>query len=327
MTAPQTKPEVKKLVEYRTAFWSADSELSFYTTNQPTKVQLQFPNPIICRMTSGKKWMSLAHLPTFTFLPGESLMVPAGVVMDIDFRDTSIDNATHCLCIEIDACKVNQIVRDLNERNPRSAELGEWEVPAPHFYRIDNPKDHVDPVINKLVKIFRFDNTEYRDLLIDLAIAELITRVLQSRSSALLAEDSGKYQTRSGLAAAIQYIKDNPCGTLTKKRLLSIACMSQSSFNRSFKRELGITPTEFINQVKIQRAREMLRDPRWSVTQVCYEIGFSNVSHFIKRFKSSVGITPKKYQQRVVRNASALTTSNLSERRRSAVVPRWGAVC
>ncbi len=291
-----SQPKVEKLVEYRTAYYGKYSEFSVYETNQKVQVPLKFGNPIVCRMTMGKKYMTMPHTPTFTFLPGESMFVPPDTLMEIEFPEARIGNPTECICIEVEKWQIDNVVEKLNDARSRSGIGGELKL---------NTKGHslfrntplIDHQIDKLMHIYRHEDSPYRDALIELNISELIVRVLQANAQGLLMAESSKDRPDTGLAAAIDFIKRNPARRISLDELSSVACMSQATLYRSFKTEFGISPAQFITQVKIRKACEMLSDPHRSVTSVCFDLGFSNVGHFIGQFRKQIGETPKKYQQ------------------------------
>ena len=57
----------------------------------------------------------------------------------------------------------------------------------------------------------------------------------------------------------------------------------------------GKTPVEFIRHIRLQRASVLLREGRFSVSEVMYMVGFSNSSYFSKCFLKAYGITPAEY--------------------------------
>lgn len=288
--------EARKLIEYRTAYYSPAAEFSIYETNQTTRVELGFSNPIICAMATGKKHMTLPGAPIFTFLPGESMVVPPDMLMTIDFPEADPNNPVKCYCIEVEHEKIDTIVRKLNESRTRSPDSGEWRFNKTTFSHFTNEPE-IEQAIGRLMSTFSSSATEYRDTLIDLGIAELVVRVLQSNARELLIERSAKSAASHGLAAAVQYIKDNPYEKVYLNRISAIAGMSPASLYRYFKIELGMSPSQYIAQVKIRKAYDLLQDPRRSATDVCYDLGFSSVSSFIKRFRQLTGVTPKQFQK------------------------------
>jgi AraC-like DNA-binding protein len=72
--------------------------------------------------------------------------------------------------------------------------------------------------------------------------------------------------------------------------------MSTTSFYRYFKRELGMSPIEFILNEKIKYAKKLLKNPKIHVNEVSYATGFEDSNYFIRLFKKHEGVTPKQYQ-------------------------------
>ncbi len=63
-----------------------------------------------------------------------------------------------------------------------------------------------------------------------------------------------------------------------------------------FKQETGETLFEYLTKVRIEKAKEMLRDPHYKFYEVCYAVGYSDPSHFSKLFKKMTGRTPSAYR-------------------------------
>ena len=80
--------------------------------------------------------------------------------------------------------------------------------------------------------------------------------------------------------------------------LAHIACLSPFHLVRVFQRQVGIPPHAYLNQVRIQRAKALLRQGI-STAQVALETGFSDQSHLHRHFRKIVGITPGQYSKNV----------------------------
>jgi len=72
--------------------------------------------------------------------------------------------------------------------------------------------------------------------------------------------------------------------------------MSKATFYRSFKKEFGISPLEYILSEKIKNAKQLLKHPELSIKKVSFECGFNDVNYFVRLFKKMEGITPRQYQ-------------------------------
>ncbi len=65
---------------------------------------------------------------------------------------------------------------------------------------------------------------------------------------------------------------------------------------RSFRQFLGITPSQYLNRRRLERAAELLIHSQLPVLEVCYEVGFDNPSYFHRLFRQAFGQTPKAYR-------------------------------
>ncbi len=81
--------------------------------------------------------------------------------------------------------------------------------------------------------------------------------------------------------------------TLSVSELAHLSGRSQSSFNRDFKALYRTTAKQWLLEKRLTKAKALLESERYSVTDVALKVGYNNISHFIKAFKSKYGLTPK----------------------------------
>ncbi len=74
------------------------------------------------------------------------------------------------------------------------------------------------------------------------------------------------------------------------------ACLSKDHFIRLFRQEVKITPLQYINQKKIEKAQQMLVTNEASVKSIAFTLGFEDYSYFNRLFKKLVGTTPQEYR-------------------------------
>jgi len=97
----------------------------------------------------------------------------------------------------------------------------------------------------------------------------------------------------ASLLRAIYYIEHNLCSAITLKALANEANISKYYFCRLFKKHIGLSPKKFIVSRKIERAKELLnRKEDMNVSLVAMEVGFNDVSYFIRAFRKITGSTP-----------------------------------
>ena len=80
--------------------------------------------------------------------------------------------------------------------------------------------------------------------------------------------------------------------------------MSPHYFCKFFKRVTGLTFTEYILRVRIDKAKELLLKNRLSITQIAYEVGFESSSYFHKVFRKLTHLNPKQYLEKVVQTGT-----------------------
>ena len=76
-------------------------------------------------------------------------------------------------------------------------------------------------------------------------------------------------------------------------KLLSITTYSQEYISRSFRKHLGLSPTEYINSLRLNYAKKLILEDNIPISQACYECGFNCEGYFYKEFKKLFSMTPK----------------------------------
>jgi AraC-like DNA-binding protein len=93
---------------------------------------------------------------------------------------------------------------------------------------------------------------------------------------------------------AREYLEACYTENLSLRQLASVSGISPFHLLRTFHEEIGLPPFEYQNQLRISRAKKLLRDG-WSIADAAVETGFVDQSHLTKHFKRVVGITPGRY--------------------------------
>ena len=115
-------------------------------------------------------------------------------------------------------------------------------------------------------------------------------------------EDAARYmafaaQTQA-VERAIQAMHTHLYELLTLEDLASVAGLSPYHFHRIFRRLIGIPPGEFLSALRFQAARRLLLTTPLSVTDICFEVGYTSTGSFTSRFTQLVGLSPRLLRQR-----------------------------
>ncbi len=98
------------------------------------------------------------------------------------------------------------------------------------------------------------------------------------------------------LKQVLTYISEHYMEHIYIKELADLMGLNEQYFSRFFKRAIGKTPVEYINEVRIRRAVELLKESNDSVLEVAMASGFGNVGHFIEVFKRTTGMKPLEFR-------------------------------
>lgn len=100
------------------------------------------------------------------------------------------------------------------------------------------------------------------------------------------------------VARAQHYMEQHYMENVTVAKLAELGYVSPSVFNRRFKKEIGITPIEYLIEIRIKRAKIMLRRKDISITDIAIRCGFGSSAHFATCFQNHVGVTPTEYRNK-----------------------------
>lgn len=79
-------------------------------------------------------------------------------------------------------------------------------------------------------------------------------------------------------------------------RLAKEARLSDSHFSRSFKKSTGLSPSQYLTRLRMERARRLLRETAMPVVEIGLEVGYASPSHFAQVFRKEVGVLPSDYR-------------------------------
>jgi transcriptional regulator GlxA family with amidase domain len=83
---------------------------------------------------------------------------------------------------------------------------------------------------------------------------------------------------------------------LDVRAIAAVACLSEAHFIRSFRACFGETPHRYLQRRRIERAMFLLRETDRSVTDVCFDVGFTSLGTSSRTFREIVGETPSAYR-------------------------------
>lgn len=104
-------------------------------------------------------------------------------------------------------------------------------------------------------------------------------------------------QKITAIKTVLSYIADHYHEKLYVQDLASQVNMNDQYFCRFFKRSIGKTPIDYINDYRLNKVIRLLETGDAPVTEICLECGFNNMGNFQRLFKRKTGITPLQYRK------------------------------
>mgnify|MGYP000108632097 CR=1 FL=1 len=95
------------------------------------------------------------------------------------------------------------------------------------------------------------------------------------------------------------HVKSNFKEEITLDEIANLVSMTVPSFCRYFKKITNKTFIQFVNEYRLVHASKLLAEQSLSITEVCFECGFNNFSHFNKQFKAFTGQNPSEYRNQL----------------------------
>jgi AraC-like DNA-binding protein len=140
------------------------------------------------------------------------------------------------------------------------------------------------------------------ELLLKLKLKELIASIVVSSTNAALSSYL-RILARDDAPAIQAIMEENCCHNLSLEAFAKLCRRSLSTFKREFRQHYGVAPGRWLLERRLECSARLLASTNMSVTDVVFECGFEQPSHFSRAFKAKYGRTPSEY--RAARDAAA----------------------
>ncbi|QRM90972.1 helix-turn-helix domain-containing protein [Lacinutrix sp. WUR7] len=153
-------------------------------------------------------------------------------------------------------------------------------------------KEIIGPKIEKLPK--------YEGIKRVTKLLEILEQLALSTDYVLLNENGYMFETQpqdsSKIDKIFKYVNKNYQQHITLDEIANYVNLTVPAFCRYFKKVTGKTFTQFVNECRIFYATKLLTESQSSITDICFECGFNNFSHFNKVFNEVIGKSASKYR-------------------------------
>jgi len=96
-----------------------------------------------------------------------------------------------------------------------------------------------------------------------------------------------------------EYVEQSYSEPIPLEKAAGIAALESSYFSSYFRAKVGITFTDWLRQVRIEKAMELMKSRDFAITEVAYEVGFGDLRTFERAFKKHTRRTPREFRTSV----------------------------
>jgi two-component system response regulator YesN len=108
----------------------------------------------------------------------------------------------------------------------------------------------------------------------------------------------GGGNTKQLVGRALEYMKENYSRELSLKTVADGVYVSTWYLSKLLKKETGDNFINILNEIRVEKAKKLLKDPKYKIYEIAGEVGFTDVPYFTKTFKKVAGCTPMEYRNK-----------------------------
>ncbi len=235
----------------------------------------------LCTILEGEKNVRVNNNKEFSYSTNEFIVLPPNSQVEM-----KMNTHTKALVLEMSDDLLSNVSKNVISDYCDSA-----TVSKQNDVFCGSKRNAIEYELNSIFTMYLSPKKEREKIfLIDLAAQKMAYELLKEREIRPLINGD----TDRPVSKSIKYIKDNVYNNITIEELAFLSNMSVSHYSKHFKRVVGVCPNTYIRNIKLKKAKELLTYK--SVTEVAYDLSYSNVSYFIRLFKEKYGVTPKRWQ-------------------------------
>jgi len=273
-----------------TGLWPGLTIYRFTAPAGPTWEEIQSLS--LCIVAQGRKAVTVDG-QTFGYDPFHYLVLASHLHFQAEILEASIGRPFLSFVLQIDPALVRQVSSDMLERRTtafRSQQAQEQASPQACVSALDAD------LLGVVLRFLRAIKTgPDRRVLGPLYLQELVYRVLQREQYARLLALAAVQAASNPVSAVLEYVRGHLSEPLTVADMADLVNLSPSAFAHLFRDVTGRSPYQFLKEIRLDRARELLVDGDFTVARISKEVGYASVSHFISEFRGRFGVTPRAY--------------------------------
>ena len=270
--------------------WPGLTVYRFTAPAGPTWEEIQSLS--LCIVAQGRKAVTVGG-ETYLYDPFRYLVLASHLHFQAEILEATLGLPFLSLVLQIDPALVRQVSGDMLERRTTVFRPRDAAAPPAAQACVSALDQDLLGVVLRFLRAVK--DTADRRVLAPLYLQELVYRVLQREQYARLLALAAAESASNPVSAVLEYMRAHLSEPLTVADLADLVSLSPSAFAHLFRDVTGRSPYQFLKEMRLDRARELLVDGNLTVARISKEVGYGSVSHFISEFRGRFGVTPRAY--------------------------------
>jgi len=237
----------------------------------------------VCTIIEGNKHVEVDNMESFVYDKDQFIVLPPESTVSME-----IATPTRALVLEIS----DRLIDDISSRVCLDLDIGKAPLENDEQPIFRRNSDFIKEELGKIT-LTALANRNNKEFLIDLYVQEMTYKLLNCMGSHMIMQG----RTDNPIGKAIDIMKSSVDKDVDITGIARSLGMSPPQFSTKFKKITGLAPNLYFTHIKLNEARKMLKNK--SVTEVSLDLGYDNISHFIRLFNDKFGITPKQFQMQM----------------------------
>lgn len=234
----------------------------------------------LCTIIQGSKGVSINNSERFVYNHKQFILLPPHSIVFM-----SMAEYTRALVYEFNDALIDEVYQQVSDM----LQLNIVQDISYSPFRLETLTDRLCSLHRRTQQIIMEDDVNI-DFLLGLTSQEIIYELIKIKGCHEIIYHHQKHPINK----AIRIMNSSEGNRMSISEIADSVGMSLSLFSQKFKAITSLPPRDYIRKLRLRKSIEYLQE--MSVTDTAYELGFENISHYIKIFKQEYGITPKQYR-------------------------------
>lgn len=273
--------DFSRMTESKSAYAAGSINLLFYDLPKYFNDEYRtYDSPRLCTILEGSKELSVNQSENFIYKKDSFVLLPPHANVNLYMPED-----TKALVYEFG----DQIIDAVTQKVSEYLQIEVSSHVKYETFLLKALTKRIDALSKRIQEIF-YENDVNKTFLIDLACQEMVYELLKIQGC----HEIIYHHHHHPINRAIKLMNSSKGEFLSIHEIAEEVNMSHSNFSQQFKIIMNKTPKDYITALRLEKSKSYLNN--LTVTDTAFELGYDNISHFIRLFKQEYGVTPKQYQ-------------------------------